>query len=83
MNGRQESKVYGQEGWLIIAWVFGRDEIFEALAKRIVSTIRVNERGELWTIDVDIPIPEPMPLEVIGKLTVPTFISTFGLSWLI
>jgi hypothetical protein len=56
--------------------------MFESLAKRIASTIRVNERGELWTIDVNIPIPEPMSLGNIGKLAC-LFISTFGLSWLI
>jgi hypothetical protein len=83
VNERQESKLHGQEGWLFIALVFGRDKILEALTKRIFSNIRVNERGELWTIDVDIPILEPMPLGIIGKLIVPTFISTFGSSWLI
>jgi hypothetical protein len=75
VNERHESKLHGQEGWLFIALVFGRDEIFEALTKRIVPNIRVNERGELWTIDVVIPILGPMPLGIIGKLIVPTFIS--------
>jgi hypothetical protein len=34
-----QSKVVGQEEWLSIAWVFGREEIFESLAKYLVRNL--------------------------------------------
>jgi len=73
-NEKAESKLPGQEGWLFIAWVFGRENILEGLSKMLVFTAKVNEKGELWRRDENIPIPEPMPNGLIGKS------SSYGLS---
>jgi len=66
-NETAESRLPGQEGWLFIAWVFGRDHVLEGLSQTLVFTANVNEKGELWRLDEKTPIPEPMPNGLIGK----------------
>ncbi|KAF4610395.1 hypothetical protein G7Y89_g15724 [Cudoniella acicularis] len=40
------SRIKGQEEWLYIAWVFGRQEVFQSLAVHLVRNIRVVSKGE-------------------------------------
>ncbi len=56
----------GNEGWLFIAWVFGRETTFEELAKKLVLEIRTNKEGECLLKNGDV-IPEPMPNGIIGR----------------
>jgi hypothetical protein len=67
VNEKAESIVRGQEGWLFIAWVFGRENIFEGVSKLLVYTVKVNEKGEFWTLDENSLIPELMPNGLVGK----------------
>lgn len=66
-NEKEESLAQGQEGWLFIAWAFGRSHIFETLARKVLLTAKLNAKGELWRLYEDQPIPEPMPNDLIGK----------------
>lgn len=68
-----KSMVIGQENWLFIAWVFGRREVFETLAKRLVMEIRISESGGLCS-KFGMPLEEPMPPAITGMLS-STFIS--------
>jgi len=34
------SKEDGKEGWLFIAWAFGRESVFEELAKKLVLEVK-------------------------------------------
>ncbi|KUJ06370.1 uncharacterized protein LY89DRAFT_790538 [Mollisia scopiformis] len=44
----------GQYGWLFIAWVFGREKIFEDLAVQMVTTIRINA-NQAWRTFTPLP----------------------------
>jgi hypothetical protein len=45
-NDWKESQVPRHEGWLFIAWYFGRQEIFEELAKTCVIQVSIDTDGE-------------------------------------
>jgi hypothetical protein len=65
-----QSMVDGQEGWLFIAWVFGREAIFEQLARKLLkqgtnyigSHLKRAKGGGFKKI-----FPEPMPPGILGK----------------
>ena len=50
----------GKEGWLFIAWVFGREDIFEQLAKKLVLEVSTNDKGDCILKNGEL-IPELMP----------------------
>lgn len=66
LEEEKESKEEGKEGYLFIAWVFGRDHVFEALAKKLVLEIKTGQEGECLTKNGK-AMPEPMPNGIIGK----------------
>jgi len=61
-----ESKEEGKEGYLFMAWVFGRDRIFESLAMKLVFEIKIGPDGECLTKNGAL-MPEPMPNGITGK----------------
>lgn len=56
----------GREGWLFIAWVFGREEVFEILASKLVLSLRLRN-GECINQN-NYVIKGPMPYGIMGKL---------------
>jgi hypothetical protein len=68
----QSSRKFGQENWMFIAWVFGREKVFEALAEDLVlGLIPVNDivyRKSKSLADM-CKINDPMPPGTIGKIT--------------
>jgi hypothetical protein len=56
----------GKEGWLFIAWAFGKEKVFEALTKKLVKEIAVDENG-IFVLASGKPAPEPMPPGIVGK----------------
>lgn len=56
----------GREGWLFIAWVFGREDVLEILASKLVVSIRLHN-GECINQNNHI-INGPMPSGIMGKL---------------
>jgi hypothetical protein len=70
LDEEKESKEEGKEGWLFIAWVFGRESIFEALAEKLVLEIKVGKDRSCLTKKGK-ALPEPMPNGIIGKLVLP------------
>jgi len=71
---KTSSKEDGKEGWLFIAWVFGRESIFEQLAKKLLYEVKTNEEGHCLMKNGEV-IPEPMPHGILG--TFPPHISKF------
>ncbi|CZR66908.1 uncharacterized protein PAC_16809 [Phialocephala subalpina] len=67
-NEETEWKAPGRECWLFIAWAFGRNEIFESLALKMVKGIVVDAGGVTFTSSGE-PMPEPMPDGIIGNST--------------
>lgn len=67
-NEETEWKAPGHECWLFIAWVFGRNEVFEKLALKMVKDTMVNADGAMITSSGE-PISEPMPEGIIGNST--------------
>jgi hypothetical protein len=66
----------GHENWLFIAWVFGREDIFAALASMIVQRVKVDPATkELWMTSFNsgskYKILEPMPGRILGNLVLP------------
>lgn len=67
LNGEDgESLEAGKEGWLFIAWVFGRDGVFEASAKKLVRDVTVDADG-VCLLGNGKTLPEPMPPGALGK----------------
>lgn len=64
-NEELESKKDGQEGWLFIAWVFGRDDTFKALTSRLVLNAQKDTDGSLLLAHA-YKLPEIMPIGIIG-----------------
>jgi hypothetical protein len=62
----RESRLHGQEGWLFIAWVFGREDVFEALAMKLVPCLGIDSKGNFMR-DMAYLRAEPMPDGIIGK----------------
>jgi len=67
---------HGQEGWLFIAWAFGREKTFKYLAAKIVRGIEAS-----WdeTAATRYTIPEPVPPGIVGKYCSPLLMSKDGL----
>jgi hypothetical protein len=63
---RTSSMEDGKEGWLFVAWVFGRHFIFEQLANKLVLEMKTNDEGEFLTKNGEV-MPEPMPHNILGK----------------
>ena len=63
-----QSTLVGQENWLFIAWTFGRDPVFEHLAKKMIKEGRTEEDGRLLN-SAGNEIPEPMPPGIVGELS--------------
>jgi len=59
-NGVEESLEEGKENWLFIAWVFGRDTIFEELSCNLVRTISLGDDGQC-------SLHSPLPADIIGN----------------
>jgi hypothetical protein len=51
---------------LFIAWAFGKEKAFEALTKKLVKEIAVNEKG-IVLLASGKPVPEQMPPGIFGK----------------
>jgi hypothetical protein len=58
-------KKEGQEGWLFIAWVFGREKAFEDLAQLLVKRSPKSQTGKCLRYTGAF-LPEPMPPGTIG-----------------
>lgn len=67
-----ESKEEGKEGWLFISWVFGRQAVFESLAKKLVLEVKIGEDGECLTKEGEM-MPEPMPNGILGAYLISLF----------
>ena len=72
---KQESLKEGCEGWLFIAWMFGRDTVFEDLACKLVREVNVDHEGG-WRSRVWERLPEPMPPGIAGKFSTVMFRSS-------
>lgn len=57
----------GNEQWLFIAWVFGREQIFEALARKLQREMTADDCGEGLTSTGE-SFPSLMPPDIIGML---------------
>jgi hypothetical protein len=68
-NGKTESKMHRQEGCIFIAWVLGRSEISEWLARQVVPVPCHCQPGgkDLWGRYDNNKIPELMLSEIICK----------------
>lgn len=66
MNEPTQWKEPNHEEWLLIAWVFGKDETFTELAKKLVKEVKTNEEGDCLTPTGEI-MPSQMPPDIIGK----------------
>jgi hypothetical protein len=65
-----QSMVDGQEGWLFIAWAFGRESVFEQLARKLLkqSTNYIGSHSRrAKRCGFVKKIPEPMPPGILGK----------------
>ena len=60
-----ESKQEGQEGWLFIAWVFGREKTFEDLAQLLVKRSPTSPTGQCLRYSGQF-LPEPLPPGIVG-----------------
>ena len=65
-NDVTRSKKNRKEGWLFIAWVFGRESVFAALANKLLLEVKIGTGGECMTEDEDV-LPELMPPQIVGK----------------
>ena len=68
----QSSRTFGQENWMFIAWVFGREKVYERLAEDLVLDLKpVNDsvyRTSKWSNDMR-EINHPMPPGTVGKIS--------------
>jgi hypothetical protein len=60
-----EVKQEGREGWLFIAWVFGREKVFDDLAQLLIKRSPISQTGECLRYTGEF-LPEPMPPGIIG-----------------
>jgi hypothetical protein len=66
-NEEVESVRNNQGSWLNIAWVFGREKAFEAVAKKMVKELYFNKYGEPYSWAVDEYIMRPFPDGLLGE----------------
>lgn len=65
------SKKFGQENWIFIAWVFGRERVYEALARDLVLHLKPIDNSVYRTsypLTHMQEINDPMPPGTIGKI---------------
>jgi len=63
----RESVQPGQEAWLFIAWAFGRQQIFEALAKRLTVDMYIDSEGQYMTSAGQLLDTMGLPPVILGK----------------
>jgi hypothetical protein len=56
----------GQEGWLWITWVFGRENVFEACAKNLAKVVSTDKKGGCLLGNGKL-IPEPVPPGIVSR----------------
>lgn len=59
----------GYEGWLFIAWVFGREIFFQLLATKLLREMKTNDEGENLNSAGRV-LPSPMPPDIIGTFCI-------------
>lgn len=72
VNEQSECYKPGQEGWLFIAWVFGRKKFLQGMAKKLMGEMTFNDDGEGLTSTGE-TFPALMPPDIMGML--PHFLS--------
>jgi hypothetical protein len=65
-NEDEQCLVVGQEKWLFIAWVFGREQVFENLSRALVSLVGRDNDGNM-TNGKGYIIGEMMPDGIVGQ----------------
>jgi hypothetical protein len=63
---QSECLMVGQEGWVWIAWVFGREKGFEACAKNLAKVVSTDKKCACLLENGKL-IPEPVPPGIVGK----------------
>lgn len=61
-----QSQIDGQENWLFIAWVFGREDVFEKLARTMVRNVSIGSDGGPRSPAFK-AITQPMPSDILGR----------------
>jgi hypothetical protein len=63
---------FGQENWLFIAWVFGREKVYESLARDLVLDLKpiknVVYRTSSYAQTSMRKIKDPIPPGTLGKI---------------
>lgn len=67
VNEERECVDPGHEDWLFIAWVFGREKVFQTLARKLLREMKIGDNGEGLTATGD-SFPILMPPGIIGML---------------
>jgi hypothetical protein len=66
LSDEKELIRYGAERWLFIAWVFGREKVFEEASTQLVRRATTLE-GKLYNSDTSMHFPHPMPPGITGQ----------------
>lgn len=64
-NEIEEANKIGQERWLFISWVFGREDVFRRLATRLAKNVHISEQGKCCSSS-GIDLSEGMPPGIMG-----------------
>lgn len=67
VNEEKECVEPGHEDWLFIAWVFGREGIFQTLTRKLLREMTIDDEGEGLTATGE-PFLDLMPSDLIGML---------------
>lgn len=69
-----ESQMPGQEQWIFISWVFGKEKVFVDLARKLAYRVGVNSSGDRVApyINKNVDFPEPTPPGILGKFETPS-----------
>lgn len=67
VNEKKECFEPGHEDWLFIAWVFGRENIFQTLTRKLLREMTIGDNGEGLTATGK-RFPGLMPPDIIGIL---------------
>ncbi len=70
---KKSSMQIGQENWVFIAWVFGREKVCKTLARHLVLQLKLTNEGvyrstHTPTLATHLKINDPMPPGTIGKI---------------
>ena len=63
-----ETEAVKQEGWLFIAWTFGRIAPFKVLAAKVLLHLKIAEDGSYVVSGSGASLSVPMPPDIIGKI---------------